>query len=72
MSTREVNVRWGALTVDLCDLHVRRGQVVLLTQHLGRLVGICRDKQSHGRDDGCARVFGRVLHLPLSFLTSDH
>lgn len=28
-------------TVDLGDLHVGGGQVILLTQHLGRLVGIC-------------------------------
>ena len=30
------------LTVDQRDLHVRGGQVILLTQHLGGFIGICR------------------------------
>lgn len=35
------SVQLSKHTIDLGDLHVRRGEVILLTQHFGSLVGIC-------------------------------
>lgn len=47
----KVTVRKGGcfarLTIDLCNLHIRRGQVILLTEHLCSLIGIYKVKQKN-------------------------
>ena len=46
-STQTTGSFWSFLwlTVDFYDLHIRRGEIILLTQHFWSLVGICKVTQ---------------------------